>query len=77
MSTHIEVVELEFVEGGNTIWVHGPQGATVLRVKCSGQIKVQRGCENVCAHGDMEVTGDINICMPGRPKKSRKKLNIS
>jgi len=29
----IHVSQLEFYGGGNTIWVHGPNGATVLRIK--------------------------------------------
>lgn len=33
MRIKIPVVELEFEEGGNTIWVHGPDGTTVLRVR--------------------------------------------
>ena len=53
---------IEFEESGNTIWVQGPQG-TLLRIQCSGQIRVRR-CEAPGAHGDVHVTGDIEICVP-------------
>jgi hypothetical protein len=53
---------LEFEEGGNTIWVHGSCG-TLLRIKCSGQIKVKR-CSAPGAHADVLVGGDIEFCVP-------------
>jgi len=28
----VPVVAIEFHEGGNTIWIHGPQGSTTLLV---------------------------------------------
>jgi hypothetical protein len=60
----IEASQIEFVEGGNTIWVHGPQGGTILRIKTMGKIEVHPGCENICAHADMIVQGNIHICIP-------------
>lgn len=56
---------IEFVEGGNTIFVHSPKGATVLRIKAvgSGRIVVNRKCENICSHSDIFVEGDIEICL--------------
>ena len=60
----IQVSQLEFYEGGNTLWVHGPDGGTVLRIKCTGQVKVNPECENSCPHSDMTVRGDIEICIP-------------
>ncbi len=59
----IPVVELEFEEGGNTIWVHNPIGATVLRIKTMGKITTNKECENVCSHSDIIVPDDINICL--------------
>ena len=61
---NIEVAMIEFVDGGNTIWIHDKQGSTVLRIKCSGKITVKDGCENICAHADILVPGNIEICMP-------------
>jgi hypothetical protein len=61
--TQISVAVLEFVEGGNTIWIHSMEG-TVLRIKCSGKITVDRKCINNCAHADVMVKGDINMCIP-------------
>lgn len=60
----IEVAGLEFVEGGNTLWVHGTTGGTVLRIRCSGKITVKPHCTNSVAHADMQVVGDIEICLP-------------
>lgn len=65
----IAVAVLEFYEGGNTLWVHGPEGGTVLRIKCTGIVKIKRDCQNSYAHADMMVNGDIEICMPGRRKR--------
>jgi hypothetical protein len=58
----LEAVGLEFDEGGNTIWIHGP-GGTVLRIKCSGRITVNE-CSAPCAHADVMVEGDIAFCVP-------------
>lgn len=54
---------IEFVDGGNTIWVHGPLGATILRIKTMGKIVVNDACENVCSHADVIVESDIDICL--------------
>lgn len=59
----IEAALIEFMPGGNTIWVHGPNGATVLRIKATGKIIANRGCENICSHADMVVAGDIEVCL--------------
>ena len=54
----IPVSELEFVIGGNTIWVHSPIGATVLRIKTGQTIQVEKCDSNPCSHLDvMTVTG--------------------
>ena len=59
----VPVAQLEFEEGGNTIWIHSPIGATVLRIKTMGKITTQKGCENVCSHADIMVKEDIEICL--------------
>ena len=58
----LEVLGLEFVEGGNTIWIHGSEG-TVLRIKCSGRVTTTR-CSAPGPHADVIVQGDIAICVP-------------
>ena len=58
----IDVGLLEFDEGGNTIWIHSI-GGTVLRIKCR-RIVVHRECSNTVPHADVNVTGDINFCVP-------------
>lgn len=63
MRIRIPVAELEFEEGGNTIWVHSPIGATVLRIKTMGKIVVDKGCQNVCSHSDILVQEDIEMCL--------------
>lgn len=62
----IPAAQIEFVDGGNTIWVHGPDGATVLRIKATGKVVAVRGCTNVCSHSDMVVLGDIEVCVVQR-----------
>lgn len=59
----IEAALIEFMPGGNTIWVHGPNGATVLRIKSTGKIVVNNVCGNICSHSDMVVVGDIDVCV--------------
>lgn len=59
----IDAALIEFVEGGQTIWVHGPEGATILRIKTMGKITSRSECENVCSHLDIQVQEDINICL--------------
>lgn len=59
----IPVAVLEFDVGGNVMWIHNAQGATVLRVQCK-QINVQLGCENVCAHADARSQDVIEVCLP-------------
>lgn len=59
----IPVCELEFIDNGNTIWVQSPQGATILRIKCSGKIKTDTCTVSPVSHGDILVDGDINLCV--------------
>ncbi len=59
----IEAAAVEFAQGGNTIWVQSPQGGTVLRIKCTGQI-ITESCQNSpISHGDIIVVGDMHICV--------------
>ncbi len=58
----LEALALEFEENGNTIWVHGSNG-TILRIKCSGHIRVT-SCAALGAHADVMVLGDIEFCVP-------------
>lgn len=59
----IPAAEIEFLVGQNTIWVHGPQGSTLLRIKCSGQIKVDTCRTSSTSHADLMVAGDIDYCI--------------
>src|SRR5687767_1963597 len=72
--TSIDVAVLEFSEGGRAIWVHDSQGSTVLRIQCTGKVKIHKSCENICAHSDINVIGDIEICIPDEPEPSMAKL---
>jgi len=59
----IPVSAIEFHNGGNTIWVHSKQGATTLRIKCSGKINVEQCQDSPVSHSDILIEGDINFCI--------------
>ena len=59
----IPVAELEFINGGNTIWIHSPLGGTVLRIKCSGKITIESCDSNPNSHIDLMVEGNMNFCL--------------
>jgi hypothetical protein len=59
----VPVVALEFQEGGNTIWIHAPQGGTTLRIKTKGKITSTRCAASSISHGDIIVQDDIHICI--------------
>lgn len=66
MRIEIPAVAIEFDEGGHTIWVQSPKGATILRIKCTGKIKVHTHAakyENGVSHADVMVQGDIDVCL--------------
>ena len=60
----IPVLAIEFREGGNTLWIHGPQGETVLRLKTlNGAITSKRCQSSPVSHGDAIIQGDLEICV--------------
>lgn len=59
----IPVCAIEFNVGSHTIWVHSPQGGTVLRIKCNGKINIDQCTNSPISHSDIIVNGDINICL--------------
>lgn len=63
MRIKIPVCELEFEEGGDTIWVHSPKGMTVLRIKSMGGIECSECLDNLVSHGDILVHDPIRICV--------------
>jgi len=63
MNIQIPAHSIEFNEYGNTIWVHSPIGATILRIKTLGKITINKECENICSHSDMIVKENIEICL--------------
>jgi hypothetical protein len=65
MNVTIPAVQVEFNDGGNTLWVHSPLGATILRIKLlKGAFRIDRDCENSCSHADMEIPeGDVQVCL--------------
>jgi hypothetical protein len=66
----IPVALLEFEEGGSTIWIHSPLGATVLRIKISGVITTELCTMNSVSHLDLFVDGDVRICVSDDANKS-------
>lgn len=73
---HVEipVAILEFHDNGNTIWVHSPVGATVMRIKTMGKIVVDQCTLNPVSHVDIIVQGDISICLADDAKKEEVSL---
>jgi hypothetical protein len=61
----IPVAAIEFREGGNTLWIHGPQGGTVLRLKTLDGAITSKRCTNggPISHGDAIIQGDLEICV--------------
>lgn len=64
MHHQLDVAQLEFHEGQQTVWVHAPDGTTLLRIKCTGKIIVDKHCSSPVAHADLIVAGNIHICIP-------------
>lgn len=60
----IQAAQLEFVEGGNTIWIHAPDGSTILRIKTTGKVASTVCDVSPSAHGDILVKEDITLCIP-------------
>lgn len=60
----IAVAMMEFCDAGRSIWIHDNEGSTVLRIQCTGKVKLHYGCTNICPHSDINVVGDIEICIP-------------
>ena len=61
----IPVAAIEFREGGNTLWIHGPQGGTVLRLKTLDGAITSKRCTSSgpISHGDAIIQGDLEICV--------------
>jgi hypothetical protein len=59
----IEVNQLEFDEGGNTVWIHSALGGTVMRIKCTGKVVVHKCLSSPISHSDIVVQGDIDFCL--------------
>ena len=68
----LSVAALEFEKTGQTIWIHGTDGGTVLRIKCTGKINVTECLTAPTAHGDILVEGDIDLCIPRKVKKAKR-----
>lgn len=58
----IPAAQIEFVEGGNTIWVHGPQGATILRIKLQDDVIGIDECQaSPNSHLDLIAVGNKHL----------------
>jgi len=68
----IPVACIEFEEGGNTIWIQGPDGGTVLRIKAMvGKVRSKTCPTSPIPHADIFCNGDVEFCVP--PEKPRRK----
>jgi len=59
----IDVGGMEFMNGGNTIWIHSPKGYTILRIKTKGKIIIDKCDQQGYSHCDIMVEDDIKICV--------------
>ena len=59
----IPAAALEFTVEGNTIWVHAPDGSTLLRIKTQGKVNAHQCGTSPFSHCDIIVQEDINVCL--------------
>ena len=59
----IPAAALEFTVEGNTIWVIGPDGSTLLRIKTTGKMTASKCETSPASHADVVVHGDIKFCL--------------
>lgn len=59
----IPVGVIEFNAESNTIWIQSPEGATTMRIKCTGKINTELCQNSPVSHCDLLVQGDINFCL--------------
>ena len=67
----IAVAQIEYQEGGRAIWVHDPQGVTVMRIQCTGEIKTQ-AVEQLHSSShiiELNVVGNITVLKSKKRKK--------
>lgn len=65
----IPASEVEFDTNGGTIWIHGPQGATILRIKTLGKIRTHQCETSPSSHADIIVEKDIAFCLSNDAKQ--------
>jgi hypothetical protein len=71
----IPATALEFEEGGHTIWVHGKDGGTILRIKLlDGRITSEACTNSPISHADIAVRGveTVKFCLSDDARKGRK-----
>jgi len=67
----IPVLAIEFREGGNTLWIHGPEGGTVLRLKTLDGVITSKQCQSSpISHGDAIIQGDLEICVAANTEEA-------
>ncbi len=61
----IPVSIIEYREGGNTLWVHSPDGATVLRIKMirSNTIESKLCDTSPVSHADLSCDNSLCFCL--------------
>lgn len=65
----IPVAVIEFNEGDHTMWIHGPEGGTVLRIKTTGKFTAKECNVSPVSHADIMVEGDVEFCLGVNPLK--------
>lgn len=54
---------IEFDPNGNTIWIHGPQGNTILRIKSNNGIAYDTCKASPTSHCDLIMNDKIHFCL--------------
>lgn len=59
----IPVSQIEFNVEGNTIWIQSTSGATTMRIKTNGKIRIDKCETSPTSHCDIVVSDDIQFCL--------------
>lgn len=74
----VPAAQIEFVQGGDTLWIHGPDGSTILRLtglNAACRFTATRCATSPVPHGDGILAGPLTLCIPSTVR-NRKHLTM-